>query len=103
LLQTGLFQNSCIVFTVPGLSFRKPGRFIGIDKPNGSPNNTFSDKFYGQWFIIDVKHFFEKGAYYNTIIAVKIHRYTDNNKLGGFYTGSYVGDVNINPTIAATA
>jgi hypothetical protein len=77
LLKTGLFQNTCIVFTVPGLSFREPGRFIGIDRVTGSSNdNPVDNKLCGQWFVINVKHIIAVGMYYNTITAVKVHRHT---------------------------
>lgn len=75
LLYTGLFQNTCINFTVPGLTLRQAGKFIAIDRPTGSIENTFDDKICGQWFVINVIHTISNGAYYNNITAVKIHRY----------------------------
>jgi len=75
LLQTGLFQNACINFRVPGSTNREPGRFIAIDKQEGVDKNAFNYKFYGQWFVINVKHVFEGGAYINDITAVKLHRF----------------------------
>jgi hypothetical protein len=79
LLQAGFFQNACVTFTVPGLTTRTKGRFIGIDRAKGSSvegNETiFDDKFCGQWFIIDVKHIFEGNEYKNIVTAVKVHRY----------------------------
>lgn len=77
LLHTGLFQNTCINFTVPGLTIREPGRFIAIDRPEGSKNSTFDDKLCGQWFVINVNHTIANGTYYNTIAAVKIHRFKE--------------------------
>lgn len=75
LLHTGLFQNTCINFTVPGLTLRQAGKFIGIDRPEGSLDNSFDDKLCGQWFVINVTHTITNGAYYNNITAVKIHRH----------------------------
>lgn len=75
LLYTGLFQNTCINFTVPGLTLRQPGKFIAIDRPEGSTDNPFDDKLCGQWFVINVLHTISNGAYYNNITAIKIHRY----------------------------
>ena len=75
LLYTGLFQNTCINFTVPGISLRQAGKFIAIDRPEGSVENTFDDKLCGQWFVINVIHSISNGAYYNNITAVKVHRY----------------------------
>jgi hypothetical protein len=75
LLRTGLFQNTCISFTVPGLTMREPGKFIAIDRPEGSMDGSFDDKLCGQWFVINVIHTFSNGAYYNNITAIKIHRF----------------------------
>jgi hypothetical protein len=77
LLKLGVFQNLCINFRTLGLSYRVPGRFIGIDKIDGVHSGEFEDKFYGQWFIIDVKHVFEAEMYFNDITAIKVHRYDD--------------------------
>jgi hypothetical protein len=78
LLYIGLFQNTAINFRTLGLSFREPGRFIAIDKTEGVEQGEFEDKFYGQWFVINVKHVFESEIYYNDITAIKIHRFQDN-------------------------
>lgn len=75
LLKIGVFQNACINFRTLGLPFREAGRFIGIDKFEGVESGEFEDKFYGQWFIIDIKHVFESEIYYNDITAIKIHRF----------------------------
>lgn len=79
LLKIGLFQNACINFRTPGLPFRETGRFIAIDKITGSKSNEFEDKFYGQWFIIDIKHVFESEIFYNDITAIKVHRFTESS------------------------
>jgi len=75
LLQTGLFQNTCINFTTLGLTLRDSGRFIAIDRPDGSKDDGVDDKLCGQWFVINVMHTIANGAYYNNITAVKINRY----------------------------
>ena len=77
LLYYGLFQNAAINFRTLGLSFREPGRFIAIDKTEGVEDGDFEDKFYGQWFVINVKHIFESEIYYNDITAIKIHRFQE--------------------------
>jgi len=76
LLKTGILQNTCINFTVPGLTIRQTGTFIGIDRLYGSDNNVHDNKICGQWFVIDVKHILAAGMYYNTITAIKIHSYS---------------------------
>jgi hypothetical protein len=75
LLYIGVFQNACINFRALGLTCREPGRFIAIDKTDGVEPGVFEDKFFGQWFVIDVKHVFETEFYYNDITAIKIHRF----------------------------
>jgi hypothetical protein len=75
LLKIGVFQNACISFRVLGSTNREPGRFIAIDKEYGIQDSTFNNKFFGQWFIINVRHIFEAGIYYNEITAVKLHRF----------------------------
>ncbi len=77
LLYTGLFQNACICFKVYGLTYRESGTFIGIDKTEGSADNDYNNKLYGQWLVIKVDHLFQAGAYMNIIYAVKIHRFKE--------------------------
>ena len=77
LLHLGVFQNTCINFRTLGLTNREPGRFIAIDKTEGVDPGDFQDKFYGQWFVIHVKHVFETELFYNEITAVKIHRFNE--------------------------
>jgi hypothetical protein len=94
ILKTGLFQNTCINFVVPGLSFRKAGMFVGIDRLTGSTENTLDDKLCGQWFVINVQHIISAGMYYNIITAVKIHRF--NPVAFNLYTPS--GDFRLDGT-----
>jgi hypothetical protein len=75
LLYTGLFQNACICFKTFGLSLRRAGSFIAIDKTGGCTDTDFNNKLYGQWFVLKVDHSFEAGAYMNAIYAIKIHRF----------------------------
>jgi hypothetical protein len=75
LLRTGLFQNTAINFRTLGLTNREPGRFIAIDKTEGVEQGSFEDKFFGQWFVINVRHIIESEIYYNDITAIKIHRF----------------------------
>jgi len=75
LLRIGVFQNACINFRCLGSTNREPGRFVAIDKSDGIEDNNFNNKLYGQWFIINVRHVFEGGLYYNDITAVKVYRF----------------------------
>lgn len=83
LIYTGLFQNACICFKTFGLTLRQSGTFIGIDRADGCENTDFSNKLYGQWFVVKVDHVFEAGAYMNIIYAVKIHRHEKANAAFG--------------------
>lgn len=75
ILKTGIFQNTCIHFRVLGSTNRTTGRFIAIDRDDFIDDNNFNNKFYGQWFTINVQHVFEGGLYYNEIVAIKVHRF----------------------------
>lgn len=75
LLKTGVFQNACINFRCLGSTNREAGRFVAIDRQDGIEDNNFNNKLYGQWFILNVRHIFEAGIYYNEITAVKLHRF----------------------------
>jgi hypothetical protein len=49
-------------------------------------SGDFQDKFYGQWFVINVRHVFESELYYNEITAVKLHRFDSlQNKFPGTF------------------
>jgi hypothetical protein len=62
---------------------RQSGTFIGIDRADGCEDTDFSNKLYGQWFVVKVDHVFEAGAYMNIIYAVKIHRHEKANAAFG--------------------
>lgn len=79
LLYTGLFQNACICFKTLGLTLRESGTFIAIDKTDGSKEDDYNNKLYGQWFVLKVDHVFEGGSYLNVIYAIKIHRFKERN------------------------
>lgn len=78
LLYSSVFLNQCIVFDLDGATFRRSGRFVGIDRQNFS-DNTLDYKLCGQWFVTNVKHVFYGGQYHNEITAIKIHSYEDLN------------------------
>jgi hypothetical protein len=68
-----LFLSQAIHFTVPGLTFRTPGKFVFIDKDySNGEQNVFDDRFLGQWILTKVIHNFTKTMYTNEIIANKI-------------------------------
>lgn len=74
-LRSALTLNSCINFTLPGLTYRRPFTFVGIDRPYNTLDNSFDDKLLGEWFVYKVIHRFEQETYTNDLIAVKMHAY----------------------------
>lgn len=74
LMKIGIFQSTALYFRVPGLPNRKAGRFIGVDFAQGTKADDYSGKLCGQWFIVQVNHVINDGAYWNDIIAVRLHR-----------------------------
>lgn len=79
LIYTGLFQNACVCFKTYGLTLRESGTFIGIDRTQGSQDDDYANKLFGQWFVVRVDHIFEAGAYMNVIYAIKLHRHKQLN------------------------
>ena len=71
ILESSLFLNECLTFTVPGSTFRQANVFIGLDRPMGSIDSDFDEKFLGQWFVTRVEHNFSQNGYTNTITAIK--------------------------------
>ena len=77
ILRSALFLNSCITFSVPGLSYRRPSVFVGIDRAQNSVDDSYDDNLLGEWFIHRVVHRFDQGMYTNDITAVKMHSFND--------------------------
>ena len=69
----GIFANAVVTFRVPGSTHRQAGRFLGIDRDNALQNNIFDNKILGIYFILEVKHLFEDGEYFNEIKCVKTY------------------------------
>lgn len=77
ILKSVLTLNSCINFSLPGLMYRRPFTFVGIDRPNNIVDNTFDNKLLGEWFVYKVTHRFNLETYTNDILAVKMHAFKD--------------------------
>jgi hypothetical protein len=70
LMRSFIFDNTALVFRLPGNVYRKPGYFILVN------SDTASDKInsvVGYWYVIGVKHIFTNNIYTNEIVAVKMH------------------------------
>jgi hypothetical protein len=70
-----LFANNQASFTVPGITLRQSGMFVGIDRVGASMLSTFDQKFLGIYLMTEVKHMFEGNTYTNEIKCIKT--YTD--------------------------
>lgn len=65
--------NQTIRFVSKGLTMRKPGNFVFIDRLlSNSDINPFDDKVLGQWLLVSVEHQFTKEDYVNNVIATKV-------------------------------
>jgi len=78
ILRSALFLNSSINFSVPGITYRRPNTFMGIDRIQNTVDASFDDNLLGDWFVYKVVHRFEAGTYTNDITAVKMHSYKDH-------------------------
>ena len=77
ILRSALFLNSCITFSVPGLTYRRPNVFIGIDRIQNTVDDTYDNNLLGEWFVHRVVHRFDQGTYISDITAVKMHSFND--------------------------
>lgn len=71
-----IFLNQSLSFQTMGLTLRTPGKFIFIDSVNSSERNPFDDRFYGQWMITNVSHFFTQKEYITEVTANKIDSFS---------------------------
>ncbi len=78
LLKVGLFQNTCVRFTLNGMTNRNPGTFFNIEQSRND-NSELGDKLYGQWLCMQVVHLIDGNRYYNEITAIKVHRFKQSN------------------------
>lgn len=76
MIKDALFLNESLSFYVPGLTIRAPGRFIFIDNPYTADEDSFNDRFFGQWMIIKVVHIFKQDSYMSRVVANKIDSYS---------------------------
>jgi len=68
-----IFLNNIVYFKVPGSTHRQAGTFIGIDRDGGTSDSDFDTKILGVYFVIEVKHIFEKNEYINELRCVKTY------------------------------
>jgi hypothetical protein len=78
ILRSALFLNSSINFSMPGITYRRPNTFMGIDRILNTVDASFDDNLLGDWFVYKIVHRFDANTYTNDITAVKMHSYKDH-------------------------
>jgi hypothetical protein len=79
MVMDSIFLNQAIEFDSQGLTIRTPGKFISIEREVPIENNTFENKFTGQWLITRTTHNFYQDKYTTNVVAVKINGYSHIN------------------------
>ena len=79
MVRDSIFLNLAIEFDCPGLTLRTPGKFISVEREIPVENNTFEDRFAGQWLITRTSHSFYEDKYITNVVAVKINSYNNIN------------------------
>ena len=74
-LYASVMTNNLISFRLPGSTHRQAGRFIGIDRDGAMVTSKFDDKLLGIYFIVEVKHHFNDGEYYNDLHCIKTYNF----------------------------
>ena len=72
-LYASTFTNNLMSFRLKGSTHRQAGRFIGIDRDGAMPDSQFDDKLLGVYFIVEVRHVFEGGQYFNDLHCIKTY------------------------------
>lgn len=72
-----IFLNNACNVDVKGDTHRRSGRFFSIDRVDEYFDNEYDEKMLGQYFVVNVKHVFEKDTYKNNILGIKPYRFTE--------------------------
>ena len=72
-LYASTLTNNLISFRLKGSTHRQAGRFIGIDRDGAMTGSQFDDKILGVYFIVEVRHVFSGGEYYNDLHCIKTY------------------------------
>lgn len=72
-LYTSTITNNLISFRLKGSTHRQAGRFIGIDRDGAPSHSYFDDKILGVYFIVEVRHVFDGGQYFNDLHCIKTY------------------------------
>jgi hypothetical protein len=65
----------CMTFDLPGLTYRRSGRFLSIVNTQDTPDVPFQDIMQGQWLITNVVHTIAGASYRNSITCSKPYSY----------------------------
>ena len=78
ILLSAFLLGNTIEFTAPGLTNRKAGKFIAINRSSGDLDNDYDRKILGQYFVTRVIHTYSRDTGYDNIItAVKPYFFRD--------------------------
>jgi hypothetical protein len=72
-LYASTLMNNMISFRLKGSTHRQAGRFVGIDRDGAMLESKFDDKILGVYFIVEVRHVFEGGQYFNDLHCIKTY------------------------------
>lgn len=76
-LLSAFMLGNAIQFDVKGMTSRRSGLWIAIDRNNNYTDNEYDKKVLGQYFVTRVVHRITPGGYENNIIGVKPYLYDD--------------------------
>jgi hypothetical protein len=74
-LTAALLLGNTIQFDVKGLTARKAGLWIAIDRPNNYIDSEYEGKVLGQYLVTHVTHIISPAGYTNKVIGVKPYLY----------------------------
>ena len=76
-LLSAFLLGNAIQFQVKGMTSRRSGLWIAVDRNNSYTDNDYDKKVLGQYFVTRVVHSITSSGYSNNIIGVKPYLYDD--------------------------
>ena len=76
-MKQAIALNAALTFDVPGLTYRRSGRFVSIVNAKNVPDVPYQDIFQGQWLITNVVHNICGSRYQNTVTCTKPYSYRE--------------------------
>jgi len=75
LLYSGIFLNQCLTVILQGMTCRRSGTFIGIDRISQNSDTDYDWALCGQYFVVNVRHIIQQQKYVTELVLVKVHAY----------------------------